>query len=431
MSLSGQYLEELSRRYKTQVEELQTAFSKTLIVVEEQNRRNLERESFYFERIAKLQENLDELNETFSLPNIIFYIMIIASCQLFIMYLIIRMWMRRFYRQAAQNRLPTAATTATSIKCNDGKNRRKSMDGSSTGGGGNITGTHRNRRPSDDASDHIGSYKELLIDDDDDDNETDIYNVNGTVDQFEADELTSKKRNGKSRKQIVRAVSLEPIRSDSKTSVVGPSSSDYEKLKKRYIAMSDSSKPMLDDEYEVYMPGTDLMYNEFMPGGPSGGPNGDTSTSSLNSKAATPPAKSRRVSSPAFLKTPFYSSGGGGGGGGVSGSKSESKTGWQWYRLKKGGSGGGVNGDGAAAQSSQMKTKKKSKASAPPPPPPPIKSNGKGINNGMMSTPPPPTTERNSNDSGSTSTTTVSSSTTTSGSSKKQGSFRKILRKVF
>lgn len=484
MSLSGQYLEELSRRYKTQVEELQTAFSKTLAVVEEQNRRNLERESFYIGQIMKLQEAVDELNETFSWPNIFFYVSIVAGIQLFIIFLIVRIWMRRLYRKllsaTATNRSPPATTDAAN-KFNENKIRRKSID-VATGGQCSNGSNQRQRRPSDDVSDHISgtSYAELLIDNnnDDDDDDDDIYNVTNGIEDYDnfggVADASTKPKNRNRKQPIIRAVSLEPIRTvDAKLATnASASSSDYEKLKKRYV---DSSKPMLDDEYEVYMPGTDLMYNEFMPGGPSGpiGPAGDIGNASTPKSVAPPPppAKSRRVSSPAFLKSPFSSSShsnGGGGGGGSNSSGSvknkpahESKTGWQWYRLKKGTSvvlndvndkddddGSGIIPAGQSHN--QVKNKKKSKvstnnanvvatgaaaaAAATTTTTAVMRSNGKGKSTKVG--------VGNSSDSmvwslGSTtsktssSSTTTTATTTTTGGSKKQGSFRKILRKVF
>ncbi|XP_073827011.1 uncharacterized protein isoform X2 [Musca autumnalis] len=65
MSLSGQYLEELSRRYKKQVEELQqTLTQQTLIVrtLEEQNNRHHELEKLYAQRNSQLKSELDDLS---------------------------------------------------------------------------------------------------------------------------------------------------------------------------------------------------------------------------------------------------------------------------------------------------------------------------------------------------------------------------------
>ncbi|XP_058979876.1 uncharacterized protein LOC101893309 isoform X2 [Musca domestica] len=64
MSLSGQYLEELSRRYKKQVEELQQTLTQQTLTVrtlEEQNRRHHELEQLYAQRNTQLKNELDDL----------------------------------------------------------------------------------------------------------------------------------------------------------------------------------------------------------------------------------------------------------------------------------------------------------------------------------------------------------------------------------
>lgn len=64
MSLSGQYLEELSRRYKKQVEELQQTLTQqiqTVRTLEEENRRHHELEQLYALRNTQLKDELDDL----------------------------------------------------------------------------------------------------------------------------------------------------------------------------------------------------------------------------------------------------------------------------------------------------------------------------------------------------------------------------------
>ncbi|KAM7353796.1 uncharacterized protein ACRADG_005728 isoform 2-T2 [Cochliomyia hominivorax] len=64
MSLSGQYLEELSRRYKKQVEELQQTLTQqiqTVRTLEEENRRHHELEKMYAQRNTQLKDELDDL----------------------------------------------------------------------------------------------------------------------------------------------------------------------------------------------------------------------------------------------------------------------------------------------------------------------------------------------------------------------------------
>ena len=62
MSLSGQYLEELSRRYKKQVEELQ----RTLASMLEERRLSLERENHQASQISILAHRVDTLTSAIS-----------------------------------------------------------------------------------------------------------------------------------------------------------------------------------------------------------------------------------------------------------------------------------------------------------------------------------------------------------------------------
>ena len=178
---------------------------------------------------------------------------------------------------------------------------------------------------------------------------------------------------------------------------------------------------MLDEDYEFYTSGSEVTYNEFVPDSEEASsstptqriPHGDTSNSSLNLNKKE--KKVRRLSSPAFLKAPFSRS--------FSKKKSghEAATGWEWYRLKK-------------DPSSQLnKNTKKSKSESPEA----RATTNNGTNsNGLYN--------NNNNSSSSSggaknnyvkkSTDSITTSSTTSPSNvsdKKQGSFRRILRKVF
>ncbi|XP_012273915.1 SUN domain-containing ossification factor isoform X2 [Orussus abietinus] len=63
MSLSGQYLEELSRRYKKQVEEMQRSLERAVASMNEESRRSEERESRQLEEIATLKGEIASLSE--------------------------------------------------------------------------------------------------------------------------------------------------------------------------------------------------------------------------------------------------------------------------------------------------------------------------------------------------------------------------------
>lgn len=61
MSLSSQYLEELSKRYKKQVEEMQTLLEKTLITLREESLKANERHKHFEERLNNLTANMESL----------------------------------------------------------------------------------------------------------------------------------------------------------------------------------------------------------------------------------------------------------------------------------------------------------------------------------------------------------------------------------
>lgn len=67
MSLSGQYLEELSRRYKKQMEEMQKTFEKTLITMNEESKKAEEREHKSSEEMIFLQQQIAQLSTSVSL----------------------------------------------------------------------------------------------------------------------------------------------------------------------------------------------------------------------------------------------------------------------------------------------------------------------------------------------------------------------------
>lgn len=70
MSLSGQYLEELSRRYKKQVEEMQRSLERATSAMSEESRKGEERDLKRMEEIAALREEIKILS--ISLENLLF-----------------------------------------------------------------------------------------------------------------------------------------------------------------------------------------------------------------------------------------------------------------------------------------------------------------------------------------------------------------------
>lgn len=91
MSLSSQYLEELSKRYKRQVEELQQSFTKTILAIEEHNLRNQEREQRNNEENRKLRESLAELSDRINnFENLVLFVGIFVMVQVIFLFLLIK-----------------------------------------------------------------------------------------------------------------------------------------------------------------------------------------------------------------------------------------------------------------------------------------------------------------------------------------------------
>ncbi|XP_037031118.1 uncharacterized protein LOC119070751 isoform X2 [Bradysia coprophila] len=341
MSLSGQYLEELSRRYKKQVEELQLAFARSLNIAEEQAKRNFEREQQFYEQTQQLRRDIESLSENFfSWTRITVIFVGFAFLQISIILIVVKIWIRRYLERIGvhpQNDNQRGNTDQAAVR-----ERRRSTDAVK---GAVPRTSQRKRRPSEEALQISGTYKELMIQDD-------IVDIGPDYEEYDS----------------------------------------FVETRKKGYGHGISEQPLLDEDYDIYVPGNDLAYNEFMPDGPSGSDartnNGSDTPSSTGS---TKKPKSRRLSSPAFLKSPFSRQ---------NSKKSETTTGWEWYRLKRG------------SNTSQSKSKSES---------PEVRVNGF---NGNV---PPVNNLQSSNDSLKTTSSTVNAI----GSEKKPGSFRKILKKVF
>ncbi|XP_063838996.1 SUN domain-containing ossification factor [Ostrinia nubilalis] len=148
MSLSGQYLEELSRRYKKQVEEMQKTFEKTVQQMTEERRKSNEREQKYLDQMTHLQEQLSQVagamktlmeerdswfgNMTF-FKFLIFQLIIVGAA---------------FYYVSKRRRPDTVLIPITKkSKKKQEKFRRKSVEGVS----GHETPSAKKRRPSEEA----------------------------------------------------------------------------------------------------------------------------------------------------------------------------------------------------------------------------------------------------------------------------------------
>ncbi|XP_050321920.1 SUN domain-containing ossification factor isoform X1 [Bactrocera neohumeralis] len=133
MSLSGQYLEELSRRYKKQVEELQLTLTQTVQTVrtlEEQNRRQSELQQLLAQRNTQLKEELDDLSLQ---VHACIVVIIFVGAFVFLVLMVSILFYRSMRRQTKEvlalytstNRKKTASAVAAMQKK---LNRRKSFE---------------------------------------------------------------------------------------------------------------------------------------------------------------------------------------------------------------------------------------------------------------------------------------------------------------
>lgn len=166
MSLSGQYLEELSRRYKKQVEEMQRSFEKTMLQMTEERRKSNEREQKYLEQMTNLQEQLAQMATAIKIlmndrdswfGNVTVFKFIIL--QSLIITAII------YYVSKRKQPNPVIIPVVKKSTKRKEKFRRKSVEGVS----GHETPSAKKRRPSEEALQIARLSAEELQDDVDDD----------------------------------------------------------------------------------------------------------------------------------------------------------------------------------------------------------------------------------------------------------------------
>lgn len=162
MSLSGQYLEELSRRYKKQVEEMQRSLERAVAAMGEESRKGEEREVKRMEEIATLKEEITILSKSVEtllydrdswrsrISAIVQHALLI--CLEVIVIIVILSYCRRgdFEEERFQSNTKKENT------------RRKSAENFSSH---TATKKTKKRRPSEIASHINGTYHELMIDD--------------------------------------------------------------------------------------------------------------------------------------------------------------------------------------------------------------------------------------------------------------------------
>lgn len=386
MSLSGQYLEELSRRYKKQVEELQQSFVKTLNQIEDQNRKYAEREQQLFEQNLKLRHDINELMD--SLHNwkaVILYVGAFVCIQVILLFMLLRHCAKR--NSILMEAFETSMTRKGKKKNKDGVKRRLSIDGSTM----RVSPAIRRRRPSEEALNISGTYEDLLI----------AGNEEPVEDFIKVEQRKKKKE--KNRKTSVGSKSSkrssssgESMESRPKLMRADTAPAEYD-IKNGNIVRCSNNRieelPFLEDNDEFIIPtASELSYNEFVPSQDSKLNGFDSSISDTSSRSSiTKLNKSRRLSSPAFLKTALSrSSMRRPQNGNTSLPTVETSSGWEWWKNSKDKSG--------------SNKKRKAKSESP---------------------------ELNTSNVISLSTSSDQGSVTSGSSKKKGGSFRRMLNRVF
>ncbi|CAL1687146.1 unnamed protein product [Lasius platythorax] len=163
MSLSGQYLEELSRRYKKQVEEMQRSLERAVAAMGEESRKGEEREAKRVEEIATLREEIAILSKSVEtllydrdswrsrISAIVQHALLI--CLEVIVIIVILSYCRRGDFEEEEKFQSDTKKENT---------RRKSADNFSSH---TVAKKTKKRRPSEIASHISGTYHELMIDD--------------------------------------------------------------------------------------------------------------------------------------------------------------------------------------------------------------------------------------------------------------------------
>ncbi|ALC40310.1 CG31678 [Drosophila busckii] len=352
MSLSGQYLEELSRRYKKQVEELQqtlTQQSLTVRTLEDQSRRYIEQEQLYQQQSAALAGEVRAL--TYQVQACILVIIIVGTC-IFLMLVVGTVFYRKLRRQT-QQLLPMSQSTPVAsnkqklsrrksyeqmLEQSPAKQRRPSEEAllilKCCGDGGTHSEPDPGSRQRKSALHRRKNAKHSW--------HTSLDSAHTSCAEqldkfFDVDTLRSNKSQSKaSKKKLPQSQPAQELkRQESTPANYAPGSLLEESAQSDF----DESLILDDDDLANFIPTSDLAYNEFMPEGPSGYQTLDT-VDGKSEKQPQPVKKSRRVSSPAFFKSPFGKSKNKGGSfngiGGVKGSHSAHEaTSWEWYRLRR------------------------------------------------------------------------------------------------
>ncbi|XP_050685390.1 SUN domain-containing ossification factor isoform X2 [Leptidea sinapis] len=259
MSLSGQYLEELSRRYKKQVEEMQKSFEKTIVQMTEERRKSSDREQKYLDQVTNMQEQLKTMTSHIEVllsereswwGNVTFFKFVIFQT------IIINALIYYFSKRRKPDHI--VLPIPKKVKKKQERVRRRSVDGVS----GHATPAVKVRRPSEEAFQITRKSTEEMAKED--------------------GEWQVAKKNRRRKPSIIYK-SMEP------DETVNINHNEIRNIAENTIAL---------DEAEYYAPVTDpVVFNEVerkeLP----------KSNGSFFNNLKNKTLKTRRLSSPAFLRT--------------------------------------------------------------------------------------------------------------------------------
>ncbi|XP_055591884.1 uncharacterized protein LOC129743763 isoform X2 [Uranotaenia lowii] len=316
MSLSGQYLEELSRRYRKQVEELQTSYAKTLHDIDEQNRRMRDSELMLRAENERLREDFVSFREavlgwrnlfiglaSFTLVQIVIVCTVLRSC---------RRTVTQCDREGIEKELAQLSTSGQPVKKT--MLRRKSIDGI-IGVGQPVADALRKKRPSEEALNITGTYENLLINEGGGDGAkpSDRKKSRNKHRKVSAHSMTAQ-HNGSGSTKRAASVEAPTYGRPAKTDLFRTDSAPEPRRQPIEDSVPDETSriediPILEDNDEFIIPSaSDLSYNEFVPDSTSETVKTNgllSSSSSIDSRSTTAgkSGKGRRLSSPAFFKS--------------------------------------------------------------------------------------------------------------------------------
>lgn len=315
MSLSGQYLEELSRRYRKQVEELQHSYAKTLFEIEEQNRRMRESEALLLEENDRLRKDFFAFRDSIlSWKNITIGLGGFVVVQVVVVCALLRSCKAGGDPQGRDVSSSKLAQIGSEKPQGKGKLlRRRSIDGVVVAGEKSVSSLKK-KRPSEEALNITGTYENLLISEDGGGDNVKVERKKKNKHRKISAPSMNQQGTGNGKAKRASSVEPSPVGNFVKVELVRTESApEPRKHSPEKVKLDENTRieelPLLEDNDEFIIPtAMDLSYNEFVPDLTSETvhqSNGMiSSSSSIDSKSTNKSGgKGRRLSSPAFFKS--------------------------------------------------------------------------------------------------------------------------------